>query len=157
MDRRQFVGLAAAIAAVPAGLRAASGEENAVRQRVKDVYKAFSTGDIARYRASMTGDYLFIADGDLTDLEGDIKEFGARPKDFRRTDVIDFKHVHVGGDVAYAVYYISAHETGTGFEPRDPRWLETMILRKTGSEWRCALIHSSRLDTFIVTPVRDGA
>lgn len=157
MDRRQFVGLAAALAALPAGVRAAPGEEEAIKQRVKDVYKAFSTGDIARYRGSMTDDYLFIADGDFTDLEGDIKEFGARPKDFRRTDVIDFKHVHVGGDAAYAVYYITAHETGSGFEPRDPRWLETMILRKTGSEWRCALIHSSRLDTFIVTPVRDGA
>lgn len=156
MDRRQFVTLAAIIAALPAGASAASGEEDAIRQRVKDLYKAFSAGDVDHYRSFMADDYLFIADGDLTDLEGDIKEFGARPKDFRRTDVIDFKHVHVGGDAAYAVYYITAHETGSTFEPRDPRWLETMILRKTGGEWRCALIHSSRLDTFIVTPVPSG-
>lgn len=153
MDRRQFVGLAAAVAALPAAVRAASPEEDAIRQRVKDLYKAFSAGDIPRYRSFMTDDYLFIADGDLADLEGDIKEFGARPKDFRRTDVIDFKHVKVSGDTAYAVYYIDAHETGSTFEARDPRWLETMILRRVGTEWRCALIHSSRLDTFIVTPV----
>jgi ketosteroid isomerase-like protein len=106
----------------------------------------------------MADDYLFIADGDLADLEGDIKEFGARPANFRRTDVIDFKHVKVSGDTAYAVYYIDAHETGSTFESRDPRWLETMIWRRVGREWRCALIHSSRLDTFIVTPVlQDGA
>jgi ketosteroid isomerase-like protein len=156
MDRRQFVGLAAAIATLPALTRAAPAEEDAIRQRVKELYRAFSVGDVSRYRSFMADDYLFIADGDLTDLEGDIKEFGARPKDFRRSDIIDFKHVHVSGDAAYAVYYITAHETGSTFEPRDPRWLETMILRKTGGEWRCALIHSSRLDTFIVTPVRDG-
>ena len=124
---------------------------------MKDLYKAFSTGDTARYRAFMADDYLFIADGDLTDLEGDISELKARPKDFKRTDIIDFKHVRVSGDTAYAVYYINAHETGSGFEPRDPRWLETMILRKMGGEWRCSLIHSSRLDTFIVTPVLDGS
>jgi ketosteroid isomerase-like protein len=158
MDRRQFVGLAAALAALPVAARAASPEDAAIRQRVKDLYKAFSAGDIPRYRSFMTDDYLFIADGDLADLEGDIKEFEARPKDFRRTDLIDFKHIKVGGDTAYAVYYISAHETGSAIESRDPRWLETMILRRTGTEWRCALIHSSRLDTFIVTPVLpDGA
>ena len=158
MDRRQFVGLAAALAALPVAARAASSEDDAIRQRVKDLYKAFSAGDIPRYRSFMTDDYLFIADGDLADLEGDINEFGARPANFRRTDVIDFKHVIVSGDMAYAVYYISAHETGSTFESRDPRWLETMILRRVGAEWRCALIHSSRLDTFIVTPVLpDGA
>ena len=153
MDRRQFVGLAAILAALPVGGSAAPGEEDAVKQRVKDLYKAFSAGDVARYRSFMADDYLFIGDGDLADLEGDIAEFGARPKDFRRNDVIDFKHVRVAGDMAYAVYYINAHETGTGFEPRDPRWLETMIWRKVGGDWRCAVIHSSRLDTFIVTPV----
>ncbi len=129
MDRRQFVGLAAAIAALPATSAGAASrdEEDAIRQRVKDLYKAFSAGDIPRYRSFMADDYLFIADGDLADLEGDIKEFGARPANFRRTDVIDFKHVKVTGDAAYAVYYIDAHETGSTFEPRDPRWLETMI------------------------------
>jgi ketosteroid isomerase-like protein len=158
MDRRQFVGLAAALSALPVAAHAASSEDDAIRQRVKELYKAFSAGDIPRYRAFMTDDYLFIADGDLADLEGDIRELGARPKDFRRTDVIDFKQVKVSGDTAYAVYYINAHETGSTFEARDPRWLETMILRRVGTEWRCALIHSSRLDTFIVTPVpSDGA
>jgi ketosteroid isomerase-like protein len=153
MDRRQFVALAALAAAVPAGAGAAPGEEEAIRQRVKALYKAFSTGDVAAYRAFMTADYLFISDGDMTDLEGDLADFKARPKDFRRTDAIDFQHVGLSGDMAYAVYYLTSHETGSTFEPRDPRWLETMILRRVGGDWRCALIHSSRLDTLIVTPV----
>jgi ketosteroid isomerase-like protein len=153
MDRRKFVALAALMAALPAAAHAASDEEEAIRQRVKALYKAFSSGDVAAYRAFMASDYLFISDGDLTDLEGDLEDFKARPKDFRRTDAIDFQHVGVSGDMAYAVYYLTSHETGSGFDPRDPRWLETMIWRRVDGDWRCALIHSSRLDTLIVTPV----
>ena len=150
MDRRDFIGLAAvAAAAVPVVARAAgAGEDAAIRDRVVDLYKAFSAGDADRYRRFLADDYLLLENGEIIDRDGDIAFFMERPEGYKRTDSFEFKHVGVANDMAYAVYFVTAVASDPQTPPKSLRWLESIAFRRTGGEWRCVLIHS----TVIVPP-----
>lgn len=144
MDRRTFVGVVAGLAALPAGVRAAKPDEEAViRQRVQDLYGAFSKGDVARYRSFLAKDYLLLENGEISDAERDISFMKDRPEGFQRSDSFDFQHVGVAGDMAYAVYFVNALASDPHTPPKSLRWLESIAFRKTGGEWLCVLIHST--------------
>jgi len=151
MDRRTFVGVGvvAGLAALPAGVRAARPDEDAaIRQRVADLYKAFSAGDVPRYRSFLADDYLLLENGEIIDRDGDLAFFMERPEGFQRTDSFDFRHVGVIGDMAYAVYFVNSVASDPHTPPRSLHWLESIAFRKSKGEWLCVLIHT----TVIVPP-----
>ena len=149
MERRAFMGLAAGLAAVPAMARAASADEEAtIRNRVIDLYMAFSGGDMPRYRSFLADDYRLLENGEIIDREGDLAFMADRPEGFHRTDSFDFRHVGITGDMAYAIYFVNSLASDPETPPKSLRWLESCMFRKTGGQWLCVLIHS----TVIVQP-----
>jgi ketosteroid isomerase-like protein len=144
MDRRTFVGLAAGMAALPAGIHAAKPDEDvAIRQRIADLYSAFSMGDISAYRSFLADDYLLLENGEVSDADQDIAFMRDRPEGFHRSDSFDFRRVGVSGDMAYAVYFVNSLASDPQTPPKSLRWLESIAFRKTKGEWLCVLIHST--------------
>jgi ketosteroid isomerase-like protein len=67
-----------------------------------------------------------------------------RESDYRRTDAFDFRSAKVHGDTAYVVYFLKSEITDKN-ETRHREWLESAILRRSGTGWRMALLHSTRI------------
>lgn len=145
MRRREFV---AGVGAVMAAGYAVDAETDdhaaAVKQAITDNYSAYSGSDKAKYRATLADDYVLLEHGELMGLADDLASMDARPSGFKRTDAFDFKSVTIEGTLAYAVYFLDSDITDQkGQQHR--RWLESAILRRSGSRWLLALLHSTRI------------
>ncbi len=151
MNRRTFIasGMTATLI-VPAFAVAQTGDEAAVRQRMVDWYRAFANPQIDRayYASFMTDDYLLLENGELMDKAGDIALLDSMPADLQRTERFDFRRVTIEGDRADLVYFLEADINDSVDGPRRRRWLESATLRRQEGEWRCSLLHSTR-----ITPV----
>jgi ketosteroid isomerase-like protein len=145
MRRGEFIASAGVLFAAAYAPRAWSADdEAAVKQSVEGVYAAFSAFDKQKYRALLTEDYLLLENGELLDLEGDVAMMATADSGHRRVDAFDFRSVKVHGDTAYAVYFLKSEITDKK-GARNLEWLESAILRRAGSGWRMALLHSTRI------------
>lgn len=145
MNRRNFIGAAGPLMAAAYALADPVRDEAvAIRKTVDDYYAAYRGFDKAMYRACLTDDYALLENGELLDIEGDLASMASAGSGYERTDVFDFRLVKVQEDVAYAVYFLASDirdEQG----PRHREYLESMVLRRSASGWRTALLHSTRL------------
>ena len=145
MKRREFVaGAGMLIGAACAPSVSAADDAAAVKQAVVDVYAAFSSFDKLKYRSLLTEDYLLLENGELLDIEGDLAMMATPESGHKRTDAFDFRSAKVHSDIAYVVYFLKSEikdENGT----RNREWLESAILRRSGTGWRIALLHSTRI------------
>ena len=134
-------------ACLPATARAESPDESAVvRQTIADAYHAsFVAQDPAKYRALLTDDYLLLEHGELLDIAGDLALIPKPETEYRRTDKFEFHQVRVTGDTAWAVYTLRSDMTDRKNGPRHRDYLESAVLRRTGGQWRIALIHSTKI------------
>lgn len=96
----------------------AANEELAVQEAIRENYATYSGFDEPRYRATTTDDFLLLEQGELIDREG---------------------------DVAYAVYVLKSDITDDARGTRIREWLESAILRRDGTRWKMALLHSTRV------------
>lgn len=145
MNRRDFVGslppFMAGSYVVP---EPQSDEAAAIKRAVEGYYAAYRELDQAKYRACLTDDYALLENGELLDIKGDLAMMGKPGTGYERTDTFDFRLVKVQGGVAYAVYLLTS-DIKDQQGPRHREWLESMILRRSGTRWRTALLHSTRL------------
>jgi ketosteroid isomerase-like protein len=124
----------------------AADETAAVKQAVKDVYSVFyANRDKQKYRTLLTDDYLLLENGEILDAEGDLALMPAANSDYRRTDAFNFHSLKIHGDTAYAVYFLKSKITDEKSGTRNREWLESAILRRSGSRWLMALLHSTRV------------
>lgn len=133
------------LAALSSNPALASDEEAAIREAIRDFYAAYSSFDKARYRATTTDDYLLLEQGELFDREGDVASMAKPGTGFRRTDHFGFNIVKIVGGVAYAVYTLKSDIYDDTRGARSREWLESAILRREGSRWKLALLHSTRV------------
>ena len=148
MDRRTLIG-AAALGASSAGASSAATVEDveAVKARLVEWYRAFANPrvDRAYYASFTTDDYLLCEHGDLLDRKGDLALLDSLPADLVRTDRFDFRRVTVEGDRAHAVYFLEADMSDSKSGQRSRRWLESALMRRRDGQWRCELLHSTRI------------
>ena len=144
----------AAATATPAAASAkpAAGAEDqaeAVKRRLVDFYRAFADPHVDRayYLSFTTKDYLLCEHGELLDRAGDLAMLDQVPADQVRHDGFDFRRVTVTGDLAYAVYFLEADITDSRNGPGTRRWLESAVMRREDGQWRCAVLHSTRIAT----------
>lgn len=151
MDRRSLLAAATAMVAGAAAEPAAGAadEVEAVKRRLVDFYRAFADPrvDRAYYLSFTTEDYLLCEQGELLDRAGDLAMLDQVPADQVRHDRFDFRRVTVTGDLAYAVYFLEADITDSSKGPRTRRWLESAVMRREQGQWRCAVLHSTRIAT----------
>jgi ketosteroid isomerase-like protein len=145
MNRRDFVGAAAPLIAGAYALPGQQADETAaIRRAVESYYAAYRGLDKAKYRACLTDDYVLLENGELLDINGDLAMMGTAGSGYQRTDAFDFRSVSVQAGVAYTVYFLTS-DIKDQQGPRHREWLESMILRRSGTGWRTALLHSTRL------------
>ena len=145
MNRREFIG-ATGVAVVGAYTVSSASQDQAaaIRRAVEGYYAAYRGLDKAKYRACLTDDYVLLENGELLDADGDLAVMASPGSGYQRTDAFDFKLVETQGDVGYAVYFLTSDiKDQKGSRHRE--WLESMILRRSGTGWRTALLHSTRL------------
>jgi hypothetical protein len=124
----------------------AADDAEAVKQAVREVYSTFyETRDKPKYRSLLTKDYLLLENGELFDIEGDLALMPAPDSGYMRTDAFDFRLVKVHDDTAYAVYFLKSEMTNKKDGTRRREWLESAVLRRSGTGWQMALLHSTRL------------
>ncbi len=149
MNRRTFVAstLAATMLVPQAGRAQEPSDAEAVQQRIVAWYRAFANPRVDRdyYRAFMTDDYLLLENGRLLDKAGDLALLDSLAPDLVRTDRFDFRRVAVDGNRADLVYFLEADMDDLTNGPRSWRWLESAIMRREEGEWRCSLLHSTRV------------
>lgn len=149
MDRRGFLGASIGAAAWTgaAGSVAAASDQDAVKERLVEWYRAFANPrvDRAHYRSFMTDDYLLCEHGELLDRAGDEKLLDTLPADQKRSDQFDFRRVTVDGDRAWLVYFLEADIEDARNGKRTRRWLESATMKRTDGVWRFALLHSTRI------------
>lgn len=147
MNLRIFVTVAAVLAgAACAPARPQAAETEAVKQVIADYYDTFFRSlDREKYRSLLTDDYRLLENGEILDIEGDMALMPDPDSGYTRSDVFDFRSVHVHDDTAYAVYVLRSNMTDRTNGPRSREWLESAILRRAGSRWRVALLHSTRI------------
>ena len=121
-------------------------DSTAVRETIAKAYAAFSAGDAQKYRSLLTEDYMLLENGELHDIEGDVAMIAVRDSGYQRTDVLDFRSVKIHDDIAYAAYFLKSGITDKKGS-RNREWLESAILRHSGTGWRIALLHSTRITT----------
>lgn len=149
MKRRQFIltgtgALAGALIAPTAARAVDASEEESVRQFVKDDYFAFYVlMDREKYRAMLADDYLLLEQGEVLDIEGDLELMPSPDIDYKRKDSFEFHSVRINGDTAWAVYTLRSEITDKNRGPRHREFLESMILRRSGTGWLAALLHST--------------
>jgi hypothetical protein len=150
MDRRGFLGasLGAAAGLGAAGRAAAASDQDAVKQRLVDWYRAFANPKVDRayYRSFTTDDYLLCEHGELLDKAGDEKLLDATPPDQQRVDRFDFRRVTIEGDRAWLVYFLEADIEDGRNGRRTRRWLESAAMRRAGGVRRFELLHSTRIN-----------
>ena len=146
MKRRTFIGAASALLAGAHALPAAAkDDETDIRRAVERVYEAYRSRDKASYRALLTDDYLLLEDGELLDVDGDLAYMAGPGSVYQRADNFEFRSVKVHGETAWAVYFLSSDITDEKGS-RHRRYLESMVLRREGEDWRTALLHSTKIE-----------
>jgi ketosteroid isomerase-like protein len=123
----------------------ASDDAAAVQDAIKENYAAYSSFDADRYRATTTDDFVLLENGEFIDRETDAANMAKPGTGFRRTDHFDFKVVKVAGDTAYAAYVLKSDIYDDAQGARSREWLESAFLRREGSRWKMALLHSTRV------------
>ena len=151
MKRRQFIlsgtGALAGALLTPSTARAAdASEEETIKQFVKyDYFTFYVLQDREKYRAMLADDYLLLENGEILDIEGDLGLMPAPEDEYKRTDTFEFHSVKTNGDTAWAVYTLRSDMTDKNRGPRHREFLESMILRRSGTGWLAALLHSTML------------
>jgi hypothetical protein len=147
VERRKFIagtGMLLSAAYAPSVL--AADDTAAVKQLIKDFYSVFYVNlDKQKYRSLLTEDYQLLENGELLDTEGDIALMPTPDSGYKRIDAFDFRSVNIHKDVAYAVYFLKSEiaDKKNGLYNRE--WLESAILRRSGTGWRMALLHSTKI------------
>lgn len=93
MKRREFIvgsGLLIGAAFVPGAAAAASGDEESVKQLVRDYYSEyFVIREKKKYRELLTDDYLLLENGELIDADADIAAMPAAISSALTTSTFD--------------------------------------------------------------------
>ena len=146
MKRRQFIltGTGAIAGALMAPTAARAAEEESVKQFVRDDYFTFYVlMDREKYRAMLSDDYLLLEQGEILDIAGDMELMPPPDIDYKRKDAFEFHSVKIHDDTAWAVYTLRSDITDKKNGPRHREFLESMILRRSGTGWLAALLHST--------------
>ena len=124
----------------------AGDDEEAVKQAIKnDYYLFFVKMDKDEYRSILTEDYLLLENGELFDADGDIALMPNPDSGYERTDTFDFRYIKIEGDLAYAVYFLKADIADKVNGAIHKEWLESIILKRSGDDWKIALLHSTKI------------
>lgn len=149
MNRRELLAATStliATAALSDYALAAVEDSETIKRIVETYYDLYSRQlDRQKYRDMLTDDYLLLENGEIMDASADLAAMPKPEDEYRRTDRLDFRSIRIATDTAYAIYFLDSEISDKAKGTRTRRWLESMILRRTGNSWQVALLHSTRI------------
>jgi len=117
-----------------------------VNQLIFDYYESFTNRNLAEYKATLSDDYLLIEDGNIWDLEQELK-YLFNPTTVKRSNNFEFLSVDINNDIAIVIYKLNSiyNDNGNTYEKN---WAESIVCKKLNGKWEVSLLHS--------TPIREN-
>ncbi len=88
----------------------------------------------------LTDDYLLLENGEIMDANADVAAMLKPEDEYKRSDRFDFRSIQIHGDAENAVYFLDSQISDKKNGAHSRRWLESVVLRRTGNSWNIALL-----------------
>jgi ketosteroid isomerase-like protein len=112
-----------------------------INQLIFDYYESFTNRNLNAYKATLSDDYLLIEDGNIWDLEEELK-YLFNPTTVKRTNEFEFLRVDLNLEIAIVHYKLKSiyNDNGNIYEKI---WVESIVCKKINSSWKVSLLHST--------------
>jgi ketosteroid isomerase-like protein len=121
-----------------------SRDESDIRAALEGWYAAMTAHDIAAVSAALTESFLLVEHDDLVDRPGLLEMLSGETDDELIATLSDF-HVTVSGDIAWSTHRNHEVYTGSGADPLQLEFLETVVLVRRSGRWLIDRYHATRL------------
>jgi len=114
---------------------------------VVGLFDALSELNAGKARSFCTADVSILESGKVWTFDSLALRITTRKKlsaDFKRVNTFNFIETKALGETAWIAYFNEAVITASG-KTVTVKWLESVVLKKMGSEWKIVLLHSTEL------------
>lgn len=117
-----------------------------VQQTLVNFFKGISTLDIQQIEKHVTKDFILFEDGQVWNLDTLAAQIEQMQKmgNLQRDDHFEFIKIEINGNMAWGAYHLRADVNFNG-QKILLRWLESAVFRKTGTEWKIEMLHSTAI------------
>lgn len=122
-------------------------EQHSMEATVIGLFDALSLLDADKAKSFCTNDVSILETGKVwtfDSLASRINTRKALSADFKRINRFNFIDARIYQDAGWLSYFNEATITSSG-KTVTVRWLESVVLKKTGADWKIALLHSTEL------------
>ena len=112
-----------------------------VNQLIFDYYETFTNRNLNAYKATLSDDYLLIEDGNIWDLEEELK-YLFNPTTVKRTNEFEFLRVDLDLEIAIVNYKLKSIYNDNG-DIYEKNWVESIVCKKINGSWKVSLLHST--------------
>jgi hypothetical protein len=112
-----------------------------ITQLIIDDYETLSNVDVNGHISNVTNDYILIEDGNIWDLEDEIK-YLFNPTQVKRTNEFEFLKIDIINETATVIYKLKSTFDDNG-KISEKNWAESIICKKINGVWKISLIHST--------------
>jgi hypothetical protein len=112
-----------------------------ITQLIIDDYETLSNVDVNGHISNVTNDYILIEDGNIWDLEDEIK-YLFNPTQVKRTNEFEFLKIDIINETAAVIYKLKSTFDDNG-KISEKNWAESIICKKINGVWKISLIHST--------------
>lgn len=125
----------------------ASAEQKPLQAVVLGLFDALSELNVEKAKSFCTKDITLLESGKVWTFDSLALRMTTRKSlstDFKRINKLDFIETKLAGETAWLSYFNGATITASG-KTVTVKWLESVVLKKIGTEWKIALLHSTEL------------
>lgn len=99
-----------------------------VNQLIFDYYKTFTNRNLNAYKATLSDDCLLIEDGNIWDLEEELK-YLFNPTTVKRINKFEFLRADLNHEIAIVIYKLKSvyNDNGNKYEKN---WVESIVCKK---------------------------
>lgn len=120
-------------------------KESVLQAVVINLFDAISILDVDKTRSYCTSDIMLLENGEVWNFDTlalRLTTVKKRATSFNRVNKLDFIETKIAGDIGWVTYFNEASIQMNG-NNRKVKWLESVVLKKEGNEWRISLLHST--------------
>lgn len=112
-----------------------------ITRLIIDDYETLSNVDVNGHISNVTDDYILIEDGNIWDLEDEIK-YLFNPTKVKRTNEFKFLNIDIGNETAVVIYKLKSTFDDKR-KTSEKNWSESIVCKKINGVWKISLIHST--------------
>ena len=120
-------------------------KESVLQAVVINLFDAISVLDVEKTRTYCTSDIMLLENGEIWNFDTlalRLTTVKNKATSFNRVNRLDFIETKIVGDIGWVTYFNEASIQMNG-NNRKVKWLESVVLKKEGKDWRISLLHST--------------